>query len=321
MIEIGSFTSVPIKNIWPMENKDFTPWLAANISRLGEALSIELREPAQTEVAVGPFKLDVLAEDEEGRKIAIENQYGVTNHDHLGQTLTYAAGLDASVVVWLVESFRPEHRQVLEWLNRHTHEGIEFYAVQLSAVRIGSSSPVVPVFEVVARPNKQPSSKQPTEGGAGNSKFWQQVIDKLIKKQFVQQKKTSENRYIIFWSSKVTGGNRVALGAEFTGAGARAHIYLDPFQDRTRNFELFDHLEENKDTIQQQYGKETLHWSKLSVRACRIWTSLPNVSIEDPQVTLNATAQWMADSLIALKENVLPEVQDAITLFKDTDSD
>ena len=321
MIEIGSFTSVPIRDIWPRENQNFTPWLAANIGRLGDALSIELREPAQTEVSVGPFSLDILAEDAEGRKVAIENQYGVTNHDHLGQTLTYAAGLDASVVVWLVESFRPEHRQVLEWLNRHTHEGIEFYAVQLSAVRIGSSSPVVPLFEVVARPNKQSSSKQPTEDGAKNSKFWQQVIDRLISKKFVQSKKTSENRYIIFWSSKVTGGNRVALGAEFTSTGARAHIYLDPFQDRARNHQLFDHLEENKEVIQHQFGKEILRWSKLSVRACRIWTSLSNVSIEDPEATLNATAQWMADSLMALKEIVLPEVQDAISLFKDSDSD
>ena len=319
MDEIGSFTPVPIREIWPKEDMNFTPWLAKNISRLGEALSIELREPAQTEVSVGPFKLDILAEDEEGRKIAIENQYGVTNHDHLGQSLTYAAGIDASVVVWLVENFRPEHRQVFEWLNRHTHEGIEFYAVQLSAVRIGTSPPV-PFFEIVARPNKPSAPTQSTEVGAIYSKFWQQVIDELIDKQFVQHKKSSENTYIIFWSGKVTGGNGVALGADFTISGARAHIYLDPFGDRARNHEFFDQLEENKDDIQQQFGKGTLQWSKLSVKACRIWVSRPNVSIGDPEATSKATAQWMAHSLVALKETVLPEVQNAIALFKDTES-
>ena len=321
MIEIGSFTSVPIRDIWPREDQNFTPWLADNIGRLGDALGIELREPAQTEVPVGPFKLDILAEDEDGRKVAIENQYGMTNHDHLGQTLTYAAGRDASVVVWLLENFRPEHRQVLEWLNRHTHEGIEFYAVQLSAVRIGSSSPVVPLFEVVARPNKQPSSKPPTKDGTRNSEFWQKVIDRLIEKQFVQSKKTSENRYIIFWSGKVTGGNGVALGADFTSTGARAYIYMDPFRDRDRNHELLDNLEENKDAIQERFGREPLQWSKLKYRNCRIWTSLPNVSISDSEATSNATARWMADSLIGLKENVLPEVQDAIALFGETDND
>ncbi len=317
MVEIGSFTPVPIREIWPKEDADFTPWLASHISRLGEALGIELREPAQTEVSVGPFKLDILAEDEEGRKVAIENQYGVTNHDHLGQSLTYAAGKDASVVVWLVETFRPEHRLVFEWLNRHTHEGIEFYAVQLSAVKIDISPPV-PIFEVVARPNKPSAPKPSAADGDLYSKFCQQVIDELVKRQFVNQKKSSENAHIIFWSVKVTGGNGVALGADFTSSGARAYIYLDPFGDRNRNHQLLDQLEENKDDIQQGFGKDGLQWSKLSVRACRIWSSRSNVGIKDPEQKLTATAHWMVESLVALRENVLPEVQNAIAALKDS---
>ena len=318
MDEIASFTPVPIRDIWPKEDQDFTPWLAKNIDRLGEALGVEFRgTTVETEVSVGPFKLDVLAEDEEGRRIAIENQFGVTNHSHLGQVLTYAAGIDASVVVWLVEGFQTEHRQALEWLNRHTHEGIEFYAVQLSAVRIESSRPV-PVFEVVARPNKPQSNlKQPSEQGDKYLDFWRRVIDELKDKRFTPQNKApTRNPYIIFWSGRVTGGNGIALGADFTKDGARAHIYLDPFGDRERNHDFFDQLkEEREEEIEQQY-ENPLRWSKLPNRGCRIWDWRQNASIQDEESSLEETAKWMVGCLTALKDKVIPHVQQAIEVEK-----
>ena len=318
MSEIGSFTSVPIKDIWPTEHQAFTPWLAENIDRLGEALDMEFREPAETEVSIGPFKLDVLAEDAEGRKVAIENQFGMTNHTHLGQVLTYAAGIDASVVVWLVETFQPEHRQALEWLNRHTHDGIEFYAVQLKAVRIDSSRPA-PIFEVVAQPNKSQSGSKPSSDDAERYRvFWQRVIDGLIEKQFVDRKKGAASGSITFWSTKTTGGNWVAFMAGLSKQQAWAYIYMDPFKDRELNHAVFDSLEDNKDDIQEEYGGE-LKWERLKVRACRISVVRKGASIRDAEPELNATAKWIVDSLVRLKAHVLQPVQTEIAAFKDTD--
>jgi hypothetical protein len=81
------------------------------------------------EVPVGPFSADILAKDTSENFVIIENQFGKTDHDHLGKVLTYAATLDASAVIWIAERFTDEHRKAIEWLNDHTSEGLGLYAV------------------------------------------------------------------------------------------------------------------------------------------------------------------------------------------------
>ncbi len=71
----------------------------------------------------------------------VENQFGQTDHDHLGKPLTYCAGTKAKVVVWIAESFTDEQA------------GTGFFAVELELLRIGQSRPA-PHFRVVAQPNE-----------------------------------------------------------------------------------------------------------------------------------------------------------------------
>jgi len=72
----------------------------------------------QVEAHVGDFCADILAEEQTtGRKIIVENQLEMTDHNHLGQIITYASGYDAGVVVWVVKDVREEHRQAIDWLN------------------------------------------------------------------------------------------------------------------------------------------------------------------------------------------------------------
>lgn len=149
--ELGRLEPVPLRGIWKHEAHDFTPWLATNLDGLSEALAIELRLEAR-EQSVGPFFLDILATTDDGRTVIIENQLGPSDHGHLGQCLTYAAGVGASVVVWVLPELLPEHRAALDWLNEHTDETVQFFGVEVSAVRIGSSLPA-PMFAVEARPN------------------------------------------------------------------------------------------------------------------------------------------------------------------------
>ena len=152
--KFGSLTSVDLRECWPHEAGDFTPWLAQkdNIQLLGVALGMEL-ELQQQEASVGDFSADLFcidAADEE--PVVIENQLERTNHRHLGQILTYAAGLEACTVVWVVKEFREEHRAALDWLNRITESKFRFFGLEIEAFRIGDSPPA-PRFEVVVKPN------------------------------------------------------------------------------------------------------------------------------------------------------------------------
>ena len=149
---LAKIEQVDLRQAWPNEAQDFTPWLAENIAELGEALGMDL-ELQQTEAPVGSYSLDVLAIDlNQNRPVIIENQLEATNHTHLGQLLTYAAGYDANVIVWLTREFRDEHRQTLDWLNQRTDENTQFFGVVVELWRIAGSPPA-PHFKLVAMPN------------------------------------------------------------------------------------------------------------------------------------------------------------------------
>ena len=134
------------------EPTDFTPWLADNLDRLGEEIGIRL-EFREREHQVGRYSLDLLLADKDERVVIVENQFGRTDHDHLGKLLTYCAGTRATVVVWIAESFTEEHAAALTWLNENSGElGVEFFGVQLTLLRIAGSKMAVD-FSVIVRPD------------------------------------------------------------------------------------------------------------------------------------------------------------------------
>ncbi|MYB22073.1 MAG: hypothetical protein F4188_01675 [Chloroflexi bacterium] len=149
--KMGQLQEVDLREIWGDESRDFTPWLAENLDHLGEALGLDLRL-VESEAGVGSFAVDILAEADDSAVVVIENQLERTDHSHLGQLLTYAAGRDALTLIWITPDFRDEHRAALDWLNRWTTEEIEAYGVEVRAVRIGDSLPA-PEFRAVAFPN------------------------------------------------------------------------------------------------------------------------------------------------------------------------
>jgi hypothetical protein len=149
---LGLLETVDLRQAWAHEALSFTPWLADNLQHLSTALGIPLELEGQ-EVSVGSFSADLLARNpQDGSLVLIENQLEQTDHNHLGQILTYLAGLEAQVVVWIASDFRDPHLSAIHWLNDHTVDPFAFFAVQVKAVRIGAS-PIAPLFEVVAKPN------------------------------------------------------------------------------------------------------------------------------------------------------------------------
>jgi hypothetical protein len=157
-MEIGKIIDISPREAWKHEAYDFTPWLSENLVQLGDALDLQL-ESEGTEVSVGPFSADILAKDAYGRVVLIENQLEPTDHNHLGQILTYLAGLNAEIVIWVATEFREPHLSAINWLNEHTTEQFAFFAVRLRVVRINNSIPA-PVFDILARPNEWERSMQ-----------------------------------------------------------------------------------------------------------------------------------------------------------------
>jgi hypothetical protein len=151
---------------WKSEPGDFTPWLADNLDLLAREIGLPL-EFRDKEHAVGRYSLDLLLADDRSRTVAVENQFGRTDHDHLGKLLTYGAGTKADVVIWISESFTEEHAAALDWLNENTVEGVGFFGIELELLRIDDSK-AAPHFKVIVRPNEwtkqmRPSPAEPVE--------------------------------------------------------------------------------------------------------------------------------------------------------------
>lgn len=113
---LGRLQQVDLRTAWISEAGGFTPWLAQeeNLCLLGKTIGIDLELEAQ-ERNVGPFRADILCKDTTSNNwVLIENQLDRTDHTHLGQLLTYAAGLDADTIV-CQDDWPRQH----EWLRVH----------------------------------------------------------------------------------------------------------------------------------------------------------------------------------------------------------
>ena len=308
MMNLGNIQQVSLREVWPNEARDFTPWLAENIDKLGNALGMDL-EVQSAEAPVGSFSLDILAWDSgRGRPVIIENQLDTTNHDHLGKLLTYAAGYDAYAAVWLTREFRDEHRQALDWLNQRTGEDTQFFGVVVEAWQIDDSRPA-PHFNVVAMPNdwrKRAISVGQQSGADGVEvsermklyrRFFQDLIDILREQHQFTNARIGQAQS---WYAFSSGFSGVSYGAAFTqGMTATVNVSIDR-GDGEWNKGIFARLMERKETIEADLG-EPLVWETVeNRRACRIPIRRP-ASIDDDPETLEDVQQWMVEHLLNFK--------------------
>lgn len=302
MPDFGALKPVDIRELWPNEARDFTPWLADNIDRLSEALGMDLEIVAR-EADVGDFSLDLLAKDlGSGRHVVIENQFGATNHDHLGKLITYAAGVDAVAVIWLIESMRDEHRQALEWLNRRTDADIHFFAVVVEVVRIDQSRPAF-IFKLVVSPNewqrsaRETADRQSSSRGEAYRQYFQVLIDELRDRHHFTGARTAQPQN---WYSFPSGIQGISYGTSFAKRGrVRAEIYIDQ-GDADRNKALFDRLFAQKSDIEREFG-EPLEWERLDDnRASRI-AIYRDGHVERTAEKLPEIRAWAIDHLLRMK--------------------
>ncbi len=181
--EFGQLKSVKLREGWPNEAGDFTPWLAENLEQLSHAIGVSL-DLVNQEVSVAEFRADILAHSpQDDCLVLIENQLEASDHTHLGQILTYLTGFDAQIVVWVARDFREPHLSAVNWLNEHVGEPFAFFAVKVRLVQIEDSL-LAPIFDVLAKPSewdrqlRQTSARDVSEIGEFRRAFWAHYADR-----------------------------------------------------------------------------------------------------------------------------------------------
>lgn len=302
MTELGKLQRLSAREAWEHEAIHFTPWLLENASVLGEVLGMDL-ELKHAEHSVGNFSLDLIGTDlATGETVIVENQLEKSDHNHLGQLLTYASGTDAATVVWVADAFRAEHRAALDWLNERTDERTRFFGVEVSAIRIDDSA-LAPLLELVATPNDWQKEVRSQAAAAGLSprqasyrEFWGIFLDLLQQQHpgWTNTRKPSPQSWMNLPAGVSVANYAVASGRD----QLRVEIYFS-----SRSAEInegnFNALLKHKDQLETAFG-DPLLWDPLEGRkACRVSFSRAG-DIMDQQ-EWPEYAQWFVDTVNRLR--------------------
>ncbi len=300
---LGRLERVSLRAAWKHEAGEFTPWLAQddNLQLLAEALGLPELELVAIEHPVGDFKVDILCTDDAG-KVIVENQLEKTNHAHLGQILTYAAGVGAKKVVWVAESFRLEHVAALEFLNQNTTEDLNFFAVEVELWRI-ADSPMAPSFNVVVKPNDWSKAGRESARVAATTtpttqlqqRFWTALVQYIdANKVPVRPQKPLPQQWL---NSNPLGRSGFHVVSTVNSRDRRigAQVYISHPQSK----EFFRRLMAQREAIEGELGFE-LEWQELpESHASRIAVFRPESDLAD-ESAWPVYCAWLADKLARL---------------------
>lgn len=268
---IGKLQRVPLREVWKHEAYDFTQWLQQNLDVLNTALGLNLVN-AEREQAAGSFSIDLVAEDDGGGTVVIENQLEKSNHDHLGKLITYVTAMQARTAVWIVSEPRPEHVAALNWLNNGTDTA--FYLVKVEAVRIGDS-PAAPLLTVIVGPSEENSvrlQKQELAERYGIRHLW---WSQLIKRPGAKlHSHITPGTYS--WIGTSSGVRGLQLNYVVTQTDCAAELYIDRGKDaEAENAAIYEQLLAHRTDIDGQVPFP-ISWEPLDGRrACRLRITVP----------------------------------------------
>jgi hypothetical protein len=274
-MSLGRLEKIDLRDIWKTEDQDFTPWLAReqNISLLADALGLELEVEAQ-EKEVGPFRADILCKDIRNDSwVLIENQLERTDHRHLGQLITYAAGLKAVTIVWVAANFTEEHRAALDWLNTVTDDDFRFFALEVELWRIGDS-PAAPKFNIVSKPNewsktvgaatRRIEAEALTDTKQMQLAFWEQLHAELQSHPRIKTQKPRPQH----WTNIPIGRSGMRLGAILNSREERIGVEL--YMGDENALAYFRELETDKSEIERELGIAPFWMALPDKKASRI---------------------------------------------------
>lgn len=269
---IGKLRRVALREVWKHEAYDFTQWLQENVDVLNEALPFTLVN-VEREQAAGAFSIDLVAEDENGGKVIIENQLEKSNHDHLGKLITYLTAMNARAAIWIVSEPRPEHVAAMSWLNDNS--SADFFLLKVEAVQIGESAPAALMTVIVspaddksevARSNKEFAARYDRRHA-----WWSMLVKRPDAKLHAHITPGVQS-----WIGTSSGVRGLPLNYVVMQDESRVELYIDRGTDAdAENKAIFDHLFRNKEAIEATFGGP-LSWERMDTkRACRIKADVP----------------------------------------------
>lgn len=319
MPEIGSLTPVDLRDVWPNEAADLTPWLAKNPDLLGKELGMDL-QLKETEAKVGSFSADILFRaSDRNALVVVENMMGSTDHDHLGKVITYASGLEAAeaateeeglaatYAVLLAKEFRPEHRTALTWLNTHTKKTVGFFGVALEAWCIGSSPPA-PRLSIIVRPDDWARQIIEDRGLSPEqrlrSDFWSEFLPPL---DAAHPSWRHDAPKVAWWLNFLQAGRQsYAVGHERVGSRKGICVAFTVEGDDMERIE--ERLLERRATIEEKLGEE-LH-RKATPKRRRLFILNPeSIDFEDRERWPEVRA-WAIKRLGDLRDAIQPHLED-----------
>lgn len=305
---IGKLQWVDLREIWKHEALDFTKWLFDNCDILNEHLGLSLT-PLEREKSVGPFNVDILAEDINGKPAIIENQLERTDHDHLGKLLTYLSNLGAKMALWVSSDPRPEHITAVNYLNEVLPQDTQFFLIKIEAFTINESDPA-PLFTIVAGP-----SEERTAGGNVKKEFAEQ--DKKRYDFFKQLLDCCNKKTNLFNSvSPVSYQNWVN-----TGAGKAGIMWTFVALKRTARVEFFlcsptaeinkkryENLFQHKEKIEEDFG-EPLLWDYKETRKQQYIRTQCRIGGLDDKDKWDEVQSDMVEGLLKLEKTLKPYIK------------
>jgi len=283
-MNVGRIQKVPLREVWKHEARSFSAWLAENVDLLGEVVGLRL-SLIEREARAGSFLADILAEDERGNTVVIENQLEGTDHNHLGKIISYMSNLEAKTAIWITTKPRTEHVRAVEWINRISPADTAIYLLKVEAIRIEDPPPAA-LFTVAAAPSDEQKDIQKTvkdlaERHKLRKAFWEQLLQRAKGRLSLHERISPgiEN-----WISAGAGKSGITYNYVVRMHDAQVEVYIDGGED-SYNESVFDQLFARKEQIEQCFGSP-LEWQRLEgKRACRIRCIVADRGLRD-------TDQW-----------------------------
>jgi hypothetical protein len=302
--QLSRLVPVDVRSVWPMEATSFTPWLLANPQVLGEALGMDLLLEA-AEHKVGGFSLDLIGRDQDtDERVIVENQFGATDHRHLGQLLTYAGGTDPATVVWIAESIRDEHRAALDWLNGRTDGDTRFFGVRLAAVTLEGAPAglVAPLLEVVVKPNdwgKQVrATGAPSERERLYEEFWTRWLEQVAGRRWTN--KAAPPRH---WMYLPASSPKARYAVSFRNNGMLSELFFH-HPDAAVNRARWEVLAGRRPEFEAAFGGPVVFNDLPTRKGCRIGVERSGGETVDDRASWADYRDWFEDTQRRLRAAV-----------------